>query len=59
MTSVGYNLPKQGTALVTVGGAQNKEKLVATIAKLKHLGFSILATEHTAEFFEEKLAKYK
>lgn len=57
LTSVGYNLPKQGTALVTVGGAQNKEKLVATIAKLKHLGFSILATEHTAEFFEEKIGE--
>ena len=55
LTSVGYNLPNKGTALVTVGGAQNKEKLVASIAKLKHLGFKILATEHTAEFFEEKL----
>ena len=57
LTSVGYNLPERGTALVTVGGAQNKEKLVATIAKLKHLGFSILATEHTAEFFEEKVGE--
>ena len=55
LTSVGYNLPDKGTALVTVGGAQNKEKLVASIAKLKHLGFKILATEHTAEFFEEKV----
>ena len=57
LTSVGYNLPKKGTALVTVGGAQNKEKLVASIAKLKHLGFKILATEHTAEFFEEKIGE--
>ena len=57
LTSVGYNLPDKGTALVTVGGAQNKEKLIATIAKLKHLGFKILATEHTAEFFEEKIAE--
>jgi len=32
LTSVGYNLPNKGTALVTVGGAQNKEKLVASIA---------------------------
>ena len=55
LTSVGYNLPQTGTALVTVGGAQNKEKLLASIAKLKQLGFKILATEHTAEFFEEKL----
>jgi carbamoyl-phosphate synthase large subunit len=57
LTSVGYNLPNTGTALVTVGGAQNKEKLVSTIAKLKHLGFKILATEHTAEFFEEKIGQ--
>ncbi|MFB5616619.1 MAG: carbamoyl phosphate synthase large subunit, partial [Nitrosopumilus sp.] len=33
----------------------NKEKLLSSIAKLKQLGFKILATEHTAEFFEEKL----
>jgi len=57
LTSVGYNLPSSGTALVTVGGAQNKEKLVATIAKLKRLGFKILSTEHTAEFFEEKIGQ--
>ena len=55
LTSVGYNLPSKGTALVTVGGAINKEKLLPSIAKLKQLGFKILATEHTAEFFEEKL----
>ncbi len=55
LTSVGYNLPQTGTALVTVGGAQNKEKLLSSIAILKQLGFKILATEHTAEFFEEKL----
>ena len=57
LTSVGYNLPSSGTALVTVGGAQNKTKLVSTIAKLKELGFKILATEHTAEFFEEKIGQ--
>lgn len=57
LTSVGYNLPDKGSALVTVGGAQNKEKLLPTIAKLKQLGFKILATEHTAEFFEEKIGQ--
>ena len=57
LTSVGYNLPDKGSALVTVGGAQNKGKLVPTIAKLKQLGFKILATEHTAEFFEEKIGQ--
>jgi len=57
LISAGYTLPDKGSALVTVGGAQNKEKLVASIAKLKQLGFKILATEHTAEFFEEKIGQ--
>jgi carbamoyl-phosphate synthase large subunit len=57
LISVGYNLPVKGTALVTVGGEQNKQKLVSSIAKLKQLGFKILATEHTAEFFEEKIGQ--
>ena len=57
LTSVGYNLPSKGSALVTVGGSQNKKKLVSSIAKLKNLGFKILATEHTAEFFEEKVGQ--
>ena len=57
LTSVGYNLPSKGSALVTVGGSENKEKLLSSIAKLKHLGFRILATEHTAEFFEEKIGQ--
>jgi carbamoyl-phosphate synthase large subunit len=57
LTSVGYNLPKTGAALVTVGGAQNKEKLLQSIALLKNLGFKIYATEHTAEFFEEKIGE--
>jgi carbamoyl-phosphate synthase large subunit len=57
LTSVGYNLPSSGTALVTVGGAENKTKLVSSIALLKELGFKILATEHTAEFFEEKIGQ--
>ncbi|MDX1596338.1 MAG: ATP-grasp domain-containing protein, partial [Nitrosopumilaceae archaeon] len=59
LTAVGYTLPSSGTAVVTVGGAQNKEKLLPTIAKLKTMGFDIMATEHTAEFFEEKLGDIK
>ena len=55
LTSVGYKLPQTGTAVVTVGGTENKEKLLSSIAKLKQLGFKIMATEHTAEFFEEKI----
>jgi carbamoyl-phosphate synthase large subunit len=55
LTSVGYNLPKNGAALVTIGGTENREKLLPTIALLKKLGFTLMATEHTAEFFQEKL----
>ena len=55
LTSVGYNLPKSGAALVTVGGAQNRKKLISTIAKLRVLGFRILATEHTAEFLKGRI----
>ncbi len=59
LTSVGYNLPKSGTALITIGGTKNKEKLLSTVAHLKSLGFEILATEHTAEFFQEKIPDIK
>jgi len=57
LISVGYHLPESGAALVTVGGTQNKEKLLQSIASLKNLGFKIYATEHTAEFFEEKIGE--
>lgn len=59
LTAVGYNLPAGGSALVTVGGIRNKEKLLAAVAKLSEMGFNILATEHTAEFLEEKLGAVK
>lgn len=54
LASVGYSLPKEGTALITVGGAENKEKLLQTALLLKNLGYKILATEHTAEFLSDK-----
>jgi carbamoyl-phosphate synthase large subunit len=55
LISVGYNLPEEGTALVTIGGEENKEKLLQTAASLKELGYNIMATEHTAEFLSEKI----
>lgn len=55
LISVGYNLPEEGTALVTIGGEENKEKLLQTAASLKDLGYKIMATEHTAEFLSEKI----
>ena len=55
LISVGYNLPEEGNVLITIGGEENKEKLLQTTATLKDLGFNIMATEHTAEFFSEKI----
>ena len=55
LTSVGYSLPRSGTALVTIGGTENKERLLPTVALLDSLGFAMLATEHTAEFFRRKI----
>ncbi len=57
LISVGYNLPEEGTALITIGGEENKEKLLQTAASLKELGYNIMATEHTAEFLSEKIGK--
>ena len=54
LISVGYSLPKEGNALITAGGAENKEKLLQTSVLLKNLGYKILATEHTAEFLSDK-----
>ena len=55
LASVGYTMPESGAALVTVGGVHNKERLIPAVAKLKDLGFEIMATEHTAEFITENI----
>lgn len=55
LVSVGYHMPESGAALVTVGGVHNKERLIPAVAKLKDLGFQIMATEHTAEFISEHI----
>ena len=55
LQSVGYNLPKTGSALVTIGGVENREKLLQTSALLKKLDYKVMATETTAEFFKEKI----
>ncbi len=51
--AAGYSLPTKGAALITVGGIKNKEKLLPLISLISSMGFKILATEHTAEFFEK------
>jgi carbamoyl-phosphate synthase large subunit len=51
--AAGYSLPLSGSALVTIGGQKNKEKLLPLISLISSMGYDILATEHTAEFLEK------
>jgi carbamoyl-phosphate synthase large subunit len=48
--AAGYSLPSSGSALITVGGQKNKEKLLPLLGLMSNMGYDILATEHTAEF---------
>ena len=52
--AAGYSLPLSGSAIVTVGGQKNKERLLPLISLISSLGYKIMATEHTAEFIENK-----
>ncbi len=54
LISAGYTLPEKGTVLITIGGSENKEKILQTALLLKKLDYKILATEHTAEFLSDK-----
>jgi carbamoyl-phosphate synthase large subunit len=49
----GYSLSTKGAALITVGGAEMKNKILPLVSILKSMGFDLLATEHTAEFLIE------
>ncbi len=51
--AAGYSLPAAGAALITIGGTRNKEKLLPIVSLISALGFKILATEHTAEYFRK------
>ncbi len=51
--AAGYSLPTHGSALITIGGIRNKEKLSPIVSLISAMGFKILATEHTAEFFKK------
>ncbi|ABK77402.1 carbamoylphosphate synthase large subunit [Cenarchaeum symbiosum A] len=55
LISVGYSLPASGSALITIGGTRNKDRLLPTVSRLGALGFGIMATEHTAEFLRDKI----
>jgi carbamoyl-phosphate synthase large subunit len=50
LQSVEFEMPKEGgSVLITVGGEQMKKKVVPLARNLRDLGFSIYATEHTAD----------
>ncbi|MBN1156471.1 carbamoyl-phosphate synthase (glutamine-hydrolyzing) large subunit [Candidatus Woesearchaeota archaeon] len=51
--SVGMELPKKDV-LVSLGGDENKHKLLPTIKSLSSAGFNIFATKHTSEFLTSK-----
>jgi carbamoyl-phosphate synthase large subunit len=50
--AAGYSLPLSGSALITVGGQKNKEKLLPIISLISSMNYDMLATEHTAEFIQ-------
>jgi carbamoyl-phosphate synthase large subunit len=50
--AAGYSLPLSGSALITVGGQKNKEKLLPIISLTTSMKYRIMATEHTAEFIQ-------
>jgi carbamoylphosphate synthase large subunit len=51
--AAGFNLPLHGSALITVGGTTNKERILPLVQKIADMGYSIMATEHTADFIEK------
>jgi carbamoyl-phosphate synthase large subunit len=50
--AAGYSLPVSGTALITVGGKRNKVILQPIVSLISSMGYTIFATEHTAEFYQ-------
>lgn len=55
--AAGYSLPLSGSVLITIGGQKNKEMLLPLISMLASMDYTILATEHTAEFMENNRVK--
>ncbi|MGH9979419.1 MAG: carbamoyl-phosphate synthase large subunit [Nitrososphaeraceae archaeon] len=51
--AAGFNLPLSGRVLISAGGPINKERLLPLARKICNMGYSILATEHTADFIEK------
>lgn len=51
MMAAGFRIPTKNI-LLSLGGEENKVKLLPAIEKLHVLGFNFFATEHTAEFLK-------
>ncbi len=58
MMAAGFRLPKKHV-LVSLGGVENKVKLLPAIEKLRDMGFVFYATEHTADFLAKHRIKSK
>jgi carbamoyl-phosphate synthase large subunit len=55
MASAGYRTPRPGgNILITVGGTSMKRRIIPLVETLQSLGYHLLATEHTSEFFMER-----
>jgi carbamoyl-phosphate synthase large subunit len=52
MLAAGFRLPKKNI-LVSLGGEENKVKLLPSLKKLQEMKFKFYATEHTADFLKE------
>ncbi len=50
LAASGYKIPMDGNVLISVGGTELKRKTLNAVRKLAEMGYSIFATEHTAEF---------
>jgi carbamoyl-phosphate synthase large subunit len=57
--AAGYSLPTKGSALITVGGQRNKERILPLVSKVAMMGYDILATEHTAEYISRNIDAVK
>ena len=60
MMAAGFRLPKPGgNILVSLGGEENKVKLLPALQKLAEMKFKFFGTEHTADFLNEHKLKCK
>lgn len=56
LISTGLTIGKK-TALVTIGGVENKLRFAESVWKLKNLGYKLFATKNTHKFLKEKGVK--